>query len=48
MKAFKNLRDFLQLSVPEKRLLQISDEVGLEPDLPTRATFSQAAYCGSS
>ena len=48
VKALKNARDFLQVLGTEEQLLQISDEVGLEPDLPTRATLSQAAYCGSS
>jgi vanillate/4-hydroxybenzoate decarboxylase subunit C len=33
MKAFKNLREFLQLLDAEKQLLRITDEVNLEPDL---------------
>ena len=33
MRAFKNLREFLQLLDAEKQLLRISDEVSLEPDL---------------
>jgi 4-hydroxybenzoate decarboxylase len=33
MRAFKNLREFLQLLDSEKQLLRITDEVNLEPDL---------------
>jgi len=33
MRAFKNLREFLQLLETEKQLLRISEEVSLEPDL---------------
>jgi 3-polyprenyl-4-hydroxybenzoate decarboxylase len=33
MRAFKNLREFLQLLEAEKQLLRISEEVSLEPDL---------------
>jgi 4-hydroxybenzoate decarboxylase len=33
MRAFKNLREFLQLLDAEKQLLRISEEVSLEPDL---------------
>ena len=33
MRAFKNLREFLQLLDTEKQLLRITDEVSLEPDL---------------
>jgi vanillate/4-hydroxybenzoate decarboxylase subunit C len=33
MRAFKNLREFLQLLDAEKQLLRITDEVNLEPDL---------------
>ena len=33
MRAFKNLREFLQLLDAEKQLLRITDEVSLEPDL---------------
>ena len=33
MRAFKNLREFLQLLDAEKQLLRVTDEVNLEPDL---------------
>ena len=33
MRAFKNLREFLQLLDTEKQLLRVTDEVSLEPDL---------------
>ena len=33
MRAFKDLREFLQLLATEKQLLRISEEVSLEPDL---------------
>jgi 3-polyprenyl-4-hydroxybenzoate decarboxylase len=33
MKAFKTLRDFLELLESDKQLLRITDAVSLEPDL---------------
>ena len=33
MRAFKTLRDFLELLETDKQLLRITDAVGLEPDL---------------
>jgi 3-polyprenyl-4-hydroxybenzoate decarboxylase len=33
MRAFKDLREFLQLLEGEKQLLRISEKVSLEPDL---------------
>src|ERR1700731_2964481 len=37
MRAFKDLREFLQLLEAEKQLLRISEEVSLEPDLAAGA-----------
>jgi hypothetical protein len=37
MRAFKDLREFLQLLEAEKQLLRISEEVRLEPDLAAGA-----------
>jgi 4-hydroxybenzoate decarboxylase len=37
VRAFKNLREFLQLLEAEKQLLRVSDEVRLEPDLAAAA-----------
>jgi vanillate/4-hydroxybenzoate decarboxylase subunit C len=33
MRAFKDLREFLQLLESEKQLLRINEKVSLEPDL---------------
>jgi 3-polyprenyl-4-hydroxybenzoate decarboxylase len=54
MRAFKNLRDFLQLLEVEKQLLRVSDEVRLDPDLAaaaraiTRSTVRRAGRCTST
>ena len=37
MKAFKDLREFLQMLEAEKQLVRISEEVSLEPDLAAAA-----------
>jgi vanillate/4-hydroxybenzoate decarboxylase subunit C len=37
MKAFKDLREFLQILEAEKQLLRISEEVSLEPGLAAAA-----------
>ena len=37
MKAFKDLREFLEILEAEKQLLRISEEVRLEPDLAAAA-----------
>src|ERR671924_1195561 len=37
MRAFQNLREFLQLLEAEQQLLRISEEVSLEPDLAAAA-----------
>ena len=37
MRAFKDLREFLQILEAEKQLLRITEEVSLEPDLAAAA-----------